>query len=110
MRRAISAVAVAAMALSTSMASAGTGWYLLRPPIVEREDWYVPNQAAPLHVWEHAGAYDTAQTCEAAVSRMSDTAFSKLKAWAPMPATATQDRRRADKQLMAIYVGNTMLR
>jgi hypothetical protein len=43
-------------------APAGQGWYLLEPPI--RSHVVL---AAPLHMWTHVSAFDTAKDCEASL-------------------------------------------
>ncbi len=59
-------------------ADAGSGWYLLGPPIVRGDDGWRPSADAPLRSWTQLGAFDTAAECEAEHSRVYDRAGREL--------------------------------
>jgi len=67
------------------LALAGSGWYLLAAPQVgpydEREETYPSwlGTNAPLSSWQHLGAYDSAQACEAAKREQGRIALDVFK-------------------------------
>lgn len=106
MRRTLAAVLAYAV-VAPGIAWSGAGWYLLRPPLADRDGKYLPDPQAPLRTWEHVAAFDTADACQARLSQMAAKSLKDIEtAVRPLPATADADQRTAQKTIIGAHIGN----
>jgi hypothetical protein len=60
------------LATAPGPALAGSGWYLLAPPVMRdpampTQEWaFAPDWTRPHRLWEHLGSFDSAKKCEEA--------------------------------------------
>jgi hypothetical protein len=83
-----------------SVAHAGSGWYLLSPPVshVEGQNWAIYDNL-PLRSWNQVGAFDTATGCE-------EVRAKGLKATRDaLDELFRKENRTADDQLWMIRLG-----
>jgi len=68
------------LAAAPGLALAGSGWYLLAPPVVRdpamptQEGAFAPDWARPLRLWEQLSSFDSAKRCEEARTQAREIA------------------------------------
>jgi hypothetical protein len=92
------------LALVPGVASAGAGWYLIRPPLTKEGGYWRPAFLPIGSQWEQLSAFDTAADCERERDRWREASEQKIKAYKPPPADAPSSERFLVEYAIMVHV------